>query len=174
MKPDRNKIVSRLKIWVTIACLLSGLLAGENVFRYVMEVPGWRHIDITNWGEYSRNADLKGGIIILPFEAIVSALLFVFSSVAMMSAKHEFQSVAWPLHSATIFSIVGLVLTFFAAPYMLNVQAAGNNPELLQQAFDHFHFWGLLRAIAQVFSFFACVLAIGKIYELHPDSHAKP
>jgi hypothetical protein len=33
----------------------------------------------------------------------------------------------------------------------------GNNEKLIQQAFDKFNFWGLLRAIAQLLSFIACV-----------------
>ncbi len=149
-----------------VACILSGLLAGENVFRYLIEVPGWRHIDITNWREYSRNADLKNGAFLFPFEGIVGILLFVFSSGIVIKNKDEFQAAALWIHLATVFALAGVILTFFAAPYMLSVRTMVNDPALLQAAFNQFHFWGFFRAIAQILSFFACVFAIGKVYEL--------
>jgi len=152
------KINSRVRLLISLACLLSGLLAGENVFRYAMEVPGWRHIPIDQWGEYSLHADLGNGVFLLPFEAIVSALLLLIASVMIIRQKDKIQSMAWPVHAATLFALIGLVLTFFAAPYMLSVRSLGNDPVLLQQAFDHFHHWGFFRAIAQVLSFCFCVL----------------
>jgi hypothetical protein len=161
---EQHKTISRLRLLLSIACLLSGFLAGENIFRYAMEVPGWRHIDITQWGDYSRHADLGNGVFLLPLEAIGSALLLVAASIIILKRKKEFRSAAWSVHSATFFALAGLVLTFFAAPYMLSLHTVGNDPKLLQNAFDHFHFWGFYRAIAQVLSFCACVVAMGSVY----------
>ena len=166
MKPDKTKIIVRLRLLLTLACLLSGFLAGENIFRYAMEVPGWRHIRIDEWGEYSRHADLGNGVFLLPFEAIASALLLFTASFTILKRKAEFQSAALPVHMASLFALAGLVLTFFAAPYMLRVRTIGSDPELLQQIFNHFHYWGFYRAIAQVLSFCACVAALGKVFEL--------
>jgi hypothetical protein len=67
MEQTKTKVISRLRLIVTLSCLLTGFLAGENVFRYTMEVPGWRHIDIAQWSEYSRHADLGYGVFLLPF-----------------------------------------------------------------------------------------------------------
>jgi hypothetical protein len=166
---NQNKVIPKLRMLITIACILGGLLAGENAFRYVMEVPAWRHIDIINWGEYSRNADLKNGVFLLPFEAITNALLLVVSSTIIIRKKGQFLSAALWMHFATGFALVGLVLTFFAAPYMLSVRTMDNDVNMLQQTFNNFHFLGSLRAIAQILSFFACVLALGKVYELKSE-----
>jgi hypothetical protein len=166
MEQNKNKIVSRLRLLLTCACLLSGFLAGENIFRYAMEVPAWRHINIAEWGEYSRHADLANGAFLLPFEAVVGALLLIAASIIILKGKGAFQSAALYVHSASFFALTGLVLTFFVAPYMLSVRTIGNDPELLQQAFNHFHYWGFYRAIAQILSFCACVLAIGKVFEI--------
>jgi len=145
--------------------LLTGFIAGENIFRYALEVPGWRHIHIAEWGEYSRHADLGNGLFLLPFEAIVSTVLLISASLIILKRK-DFRPAALPIHIASFLSLMGLALTFFAAPYMLSIRTMDNNPEFLQQAFNHFHYWGFYRAIAQVLSFCACVAAIGKVYEL--------
>ncbi len=84
------KRVGRLQTLLTLACILSGFLAGENIYRYVLEVPAWRHINIINWGEYSRHADLSyRGIFLLPTEAIVSAFLLLIASITILSQKRH-------------------------------------------------------------------------------------
>ena len=163
-----NGAIATLRILISIACLLSGLLAGENVFRYTLEVPGWRHIDIAQWGEYSRHADLGKGIFLWPFEAISAMLLLLASSIIVFRNKN-LRTTGLPVYCATFFALAGLALTFFAAPYMLSVRTMGNDPQLLQRTFDHFHFWGLLRAIEQVLSFGCCVWAIGKVYSIRME-----
>lgn len=158
--------VRALRIMISSACLIAGLLAGENIFRYTLEVPGWRHIDIAQWGEYSRHADLGTGIFLWPFEAISTSLLLLVSSVIIFRNKH-LQPAATTVYASAFFAMAGLGFTFFAAPYMLSVRNIGNDAQLLQQTFDHFHFWGLLRAVAQVLSFCCLVLAIGKVFTLN-------
>jgi hypothetical protein len=159
-----TKTLTGLQLLISLACLLSGLLAGENIFRYAMEVPGWRHIDIAQWGEYSRHADLGKGIFILPFEAIVAFLCLFTGSIIIIKSKTEFQPAALPVYASTFFALMGLGLTFMAAPYMLRVRTIGNDAQLLQQTFNNFHQWGFYRAIAQVLSFCTCVWAMGKVY----------
>jgi hypothetical protein len=155
--------LQRLKIILLIACVLSALLAGENMYRYLLEVPGWRHIDIMSWGEYTRHADLANGALIFPVQAIGSFLLLGSASFIAIKNKSQIEGGVLWIHLATAFAGAGLVLTFFAAPYLLNVAKVGNNRELLQYTFDQFHFWGQFRALAQVLSFFTCIVAIGKI-----------
>jgi hypothetical protein len=125
METIETKAISRLRLCISFACLFSGLLAGENVFRYAMEVPGWKHINIAEWGEYSRHADLGNGIFILPVEAVISTLLLLVASGSILKGKVKFQIAALPVHIATIFALTGLVLTFFAAPYMLSLRTSG-------------------------------------------------
>ena len=164
-------MTNNLRYLLFAAGLLSGLLAGGDVYRYVIEVPAWRHLDIVTWAAYSRYADMGNGIFLFPLEAIGSSICLTISSVKVLKSKPALKSIAWAIHSATIFSIIGLVFTLFAAPLMLHLQSVGNNPEKIQQTFDQFHFWGYLRAIAQLLSFCACAFAMLKssrfIAELH-------
>ena len=155
--------VGLLNFFIITACILSGFLAGGNIDRYVVQVPAWRQVDILNWAIYSRHADLGNGIFLYPVEAIGSFLMLLISSVIVLTNRSIFNFVAYSLYLATLFSALGLFFTLFAAPILLQVGTMGNNVFLLQQAFDKFHFWGLLRAIAQVLSFLASIFAIRKI-----------
>ena len=149
-----------LNFLIITACFLCGLLAGGNVDRYVVQVPAWRQVSISNWAAYSRHADLGNGIFLYPFEAIGSFLMLVIASSIVLIQKTTFKNVIFPLHLATILSAIGLLFTFFAAPVMLSVGRMDNNVLALQHAFDRFHFWGLLRAIAQLLSFVASIFAL--------------
>ena len=160
MPQDINKTTVRLRIFLFISSLLAGLLAGEDLYRYVIEVPAWRHLSIITWAEYSRHADLGKGIFLFPIEAAGNTILQIAASIIVLKNKPTYGSVALPIHLATIFSITGLVFTFFAAPLMLHLRTTDNGPRRVQQTFNQFHFWGLLRAIAQILSFFNCLLAM--------------
>jgi hypothetical protein len=166
MLPDINKSATRLRILITIACAGSGLLAGGDIYRYVIEVPSWRHLNVTDWAAYSRYADLGNGIFLFSIEAIGSAILLVAASVIVLLRKSAFRTVAWAVHTSTVFALGGLVFTLFAAPVMLRLQSAGNDVKFLQQSFESFHFWGRLRAVAQVLSFVSCVWALGKAFAI--------
>lgn len=159
-----------LNLLIITACFLSGLLAGGNVDRYVVQMPAWKQVSILNWAVYSRHADLGNGIFLYPFEAIGSFLMLCISSIIILMHKTRFKNAALPLHLATIFSAIGLLFTFFAAPVMLSLGAMDNNISQLQHAFDKFHFWGLLRAIAQILSFLAIIFAFRIIAKYSSDN----
>ena len=158
----QKKQVVRVNFLITAASLLTGLLAGGNVDRYIVQVPAWKHVNILSWAAYSRYADLGNGIFLYSFEAIGGSLLLISASIIVLIHKKAFKFVAVPLHLATIFAAMGLIFTFSAAPVMLSIPSMQNNEILLRHAFNKFHFWGLLRAIAQLLSFFACVSALVK------------
>lgn len=166
MIQDNKKTLSHLQTIIMLACLISGIQAGGNIYRYLIEVPAWRELNIVNWGEYSRNADLRNGIILFPAQAILSFILLIIASIIIIKNKKLFNNLAFWFHTASIFSFLGLILTFFAAPIMLSVETMDNDPQLLKQTFDHFHFWGLLRAIAQVSSFLACVIGLTRLLRI--------
>lgn len=140
------------------------LLPEGNIYRYVIEVPAWRNLNVIDWAEYSRHADLGNGMFLFPIEAIGSAIPLIAASIIIASRKSVFKSMKWPVYTATIFALAGLALTFYAAPIMLAVHKIGHDPLLLQQAFEQFHFWGQWRAVAQIASFCACIWAMGKLF----------
>ncbi len=158
-------MTARLRFYVTMACIFSGFLAGGNIDRYVVQVPAWEHVNIVSWADYSRHADLGTGLFAYPIQAIGSALFLIAAAIAVVSST-KFRQVALPLYAATLLALAGLILTLFAAPYMLSLRTMANDPILLQNAFEHFHFWGLLRALMQVASFCCCVWAMGRVFAI--------
>ena len=75
---------------MSIACIIGGLLADGNIYRYVIEVPAWRYLNITTWAEYSHHADLGNGLFLFPFEAIGGAIPLVVASIIIMSNESVF------------------------------------------------------------------------------------
>jgi hypothetical protein len=163
MSQQINKAAARLRFLVTVACILSGFLAGANIDKYVVQVPAWLHVNIISWAIYSRYADLGTGLFAYPIQAIGSAIFLIAASIAVVS-NAAFKHVALPLYASTLFALAGLIFTLFAAPQILSVRTMPNDPVLLQEAFNKFHFWGLLRALMQVSSFCTCVWAMGRVF----------
>jgi hypothetical protein len=154
--------LKKLNAILVFACVLSGLLAGATIDRFVIGYPAWPYAGIVAWANYSRHADLGIGKFVYPVEAIVSLLLFIAASYIISSHKASLKQYAIPVYSAAILVAVGLFLTFFAGPYMLSIRNMPDNQALLQNAFEHFYFWSFFRGAAQVLSFFCCVWALSK------------
>ena len=112
MMANLDKSTSRLRVLISTGCAINGLLAGGDFYRYIIEVPAWRHLSITEWAAYSRHADLGNGIFLFPIEAIGGAILLVTASIIVLSKKPAFAVVAWPLHIATFFPLRDLGLRF--------------------------------------------------------------
>ena len=123
---------------------------------------GWRHLSLLDWAACSRHADLGNGFLLYPCEAFGSILLLFTVSAIIVFHKSSFKQVALPVHLATIVAGIGLIFTFFAAFIMISIRTMKNNEMLLHKAFDRFRFWGLLRAIARLCSFIACVWTFTK------------
>lgn len=156
------KTIVRLRFFITAACLLAGWLAGVNVERYLVNVPAWRKVDILAWAEFSKHAYFLNGFLLFQFAAAGSFVLLFISCWTVV--KNRFRYISWPLYTATFFAFAGILLTFKAAPVMLNIDQLNNDKDLLKLAFEEYHHWGAIRAIFQVASFFACVLAMGRSF----------
>jgi hypothetical protein len=159
------KNIAVIRFLVTISCLIGGALAGGNVYRYIIETPAWRYLSIGTWKKYSEHADLGNGLVLFPVEAIGSTIPLIIASIILLGRTKRRPSLL--LHLSTMFAIIGLVFTFFAAPVMLNLPNIKEDNGLLQQAFNKFHFWGMLRAIAQVLSFVFCVLTLSNLSRIN-------
>ena len=157
---EQKEGVSSFNLLISAACFLTGLLAGGSVDRYVVQVPAWRQLSKLNWAEYTRYAELGNGLYLYPFEVLGSFILLFTLTAIVLIDRNRLRYLALPVYLATAFATIGLIFTFFTFPVMLAIQTMGTNEDLVQRAFDKFHFWGLLRAIVQLLSFFACVWAL--------------
>jgi hypothetical protein len=161
-KSNRLKLLQTL---VAISCLINGLLAGEDVYRYVIEVPAWRYLDVSLWAEYSRHADLGNGIFLFPIEALLGAILACIAAIIVMR-NSTYRPAATAVYATALLVLTGIGFTFFAAPQMLQLRSGNIPPEQVQQIFNNFHYWGKWRAVAQILSFIANLVALKRVYSI--------
>jgi hypothetical protein len=142
-----------MRILLTLAAFVSGLLAGANFDRGAVGTAAWTSLGPQAWAAYSRHADLGNGLILYPALAVGSAMLIAASVVAF---HREFRSLranrvaATFLYAALACSFLGLALTIKAAPIMLSLADANTSVE---SAFASFSFWSNMRAVFQIASF---------------------
>ena len=129
-------------IFIVSATLANGLLAGEDVDRWLAGMPAWQAVGILAWANYSRSADLGNGFVLYPILAIGGALLSLAAAVIFMrEGKHE-RVLAIPVYAAAALAAAGLLMTFKAAPFMLSLRHIDNEDiASLQHAFDGFRLW---------------------------------
>jgi hypothetical protein len=154
----------QLQFFLFGASILSGLLAGETFDRLVIGLRAWKYVDISSWANYSRHADLGNGIFVYPFEAIGSVILLMTASVIILRLTNRY-NLKFPtiqIYLATILSLLGLLFTFFAGPYMLSIRNI-SDPSILQNAFNEFYYWSTFRGIAHISSFVFCIWGFIKI-----------
>ena len=142
------------------ATVLDGFLAGGNVDRALVQMPAWRHVGAPAWAAYSRRADLGNGLYLYPFEAIGGTLLSLLAAIAFYLEAGAARAAALPVYLAAGLALLGLLMTFQAAPKMLSLRRIGDDPAALQKAFDGFEFWGGIRGVFQVLAFLANVWSL--------------
>ena len=172
-------VSSLTRLFVAASTVVGGLLAGVNIDRNIVQMPAWHVAGIECWAAYSRNADLSlQGMILYISLGVGGAILSLAAAVSFMRDRRQFRanskrvgvkssqySAAIPIYLAALFVLGGMLATTQAAPIMLSVRHLGNNPVLLQQAFDGFEFYSMIRGVFQVLAFGANVWALVAVYK---------
>jgi hypothetical protein len=148
---------------IVVATALTGLLAGFNVDRLVVQMPAWRRVGVPAWAAYSRHADLGNGLILYPLEAIAGAVATLAAVVVVDLGAGVPRSAALALHVAAIGVVGGLIATVGAAPKMLRLRRIGDQPAELGRAFRGFDRWGAVRFIFQTAAFAANLWALAAL-----------
>lgn len=141
------------------ASSFGGVLAGITVDRLLVQHSAFRRLGAEAWVDYSKQADLRAGLILYPLVAITHALLTLGGAIAI-SRSSGLSAAFVPAYSAAALALLGLALTARAAPVMLSLGKAASDAAAHQRAFDKFFFWSLLRGIAQVLAFAANLWSI--------------
>lgn len=144
-----------ISIFIVIATLLHGILAGVTVDRIVIGLSAWHEVGVVAWANYSRSADLGNGLVVYPTLAVGGALFSIAAAATLIRRRPtQKRTLAIAVYMAVAFAVLGLVLTFKAAPLMLSLRKTGNeNVVHLKHLFDSFWFWESLRGVMQVLAF---------------------
>jgi hypothetical protein len=155
---------TRTLLLLVSATLLSGVLAGGIIDRVIVGGPAWHELGAAAWAQYSRQADLRTGLVAYPVEGIGATLFILAATISDYFDRNRRRGVALPLYLAAACSIAGLVLTAKAAPIMLSLASLQNGAPT-EHAFDEFFVWGLyLRGFVDTLAFIAVVWALSNLH----------
>jgi hypothetical protein len=163
MNSNQPRSYQALIYLLIVATIVSGLLAGGTIDRFIVQFPAFRQIDISYWAVYSRHADLGNGFYLYPPEAIIPLICLVIAAYLVSGKNEAIKPLRLPVYISLFLSLSGLFFTIFAAPVMLSVKNMPDNPVMLKQAFEDFYFWSGFRGIAQILLFFSCLWGFGRI-----------
>jgi hypothetical protein len=135
------------------ATLCDAVLAGAGLDRMLVQMPAWRVVGVADWAVYSRQADLGNGLVLYPTVAIAGCVLSVAAAVNVARERTARRPAAIAAYLAAALTVVGLLLTIKAAPFMLSLRRIGDDPIALQRAFEGFDWWGNLRGGVQILAF---------------------
>jgi hypothetical protein len=141
-----------------VATALGGILAGASVDRSIVALPAWRRVGARPWATYSRQADLRNGLILYPLLGIGQPLFSIATAVAYRFERTNSPtgSAALATYAAAVLSVGHVFATTRAAPNMLSLRRIDDNdPESLQEALRRFEQWQVARGSLQALTFAA-------------------
>jgi hypothetical protein len=142
-------------ILLIAATLFNGLMAGVTADRGLVGWPAWKHVGRVAWATYSRNADLKSGMVVYPVLSIGGTILSVAAVLAGVHASFS-PRILWPMAATAVLAFLGLMFTLRAGPYILRLRRVSNSDRAgLERAFGGFYFWSFIRGILQIGAFLA-------------------
>jgi hypothetical protein len=146
---------SRTRRLIVAATALGGILAGGSLDRSAVQLPAWRRVGPVPWATYSREADLRNGLIWYPLLGLGAPLLSIAAALAVRSDRAAARSGAAPAYAAAVLSVGHVLATSRAAPNMLGVGRLGDDADALRGALDRFERWQAVRASLQALTFAA-------------------
>lgn len=160
---------SRLTISALGASVIfTGLFAGVNLQKSLVEIPALRQLPLPEWASYVRRADLGNGLILYPTSAVLIALLVIGTLLAARREGLMQGKAAAALYAAAALALGGLLTTIKAAPNLLGLRHADLSEADLRARFDGFAFWHDNRCLLLTLAFLALVWAFSLILSCRP------
>jgi len=151
--------------------VLTGIIAGASLDRVVVQLPGFRQVGLQAWAAFSQQADLGNGLFWYPALGVGSTILCILAGIVFRRDKAAPTSAAFPIYGAAVAAGLGLLATTQAAPHMLGLREIHpDDLPRLQEAFDGFVRWHLVRALLQLLAF---VLSVWSLQVLHSSGAAR-
>lgn len=133
-----------------VTTAIAGMGAGATLDQAIKQLPARHHIGALAYSAYSQAADgANGRFWYIPL-AVVWLVFIVASVVTVWLAQPTlWQSIATALMVAGL-AMHGWVTGRFAAPLLLSQKKYAGDAQALQQLFDRFARWNLVRAFIDV------------------------
>jgi hypothetical protein len=144
---------------IFLATLLSGLMAGIALDKWVVQLPARKKIGAKAFAEYFRASDLGPGIYLYPIIGLAAPMLTILAAVldfATGTGTTHF------IHIAALFAVGHLIATSQAAPTGLKLRRNPDEPERTR-VLDTFSKWNAIRAVCLFFMFLLSLAALFSI-----------
>jgi hypothetical protein len=154
-------MTSAVTIGLTVAAsALGGVLAGGSLDRAAVQLPAWRRVGAEAWATFSREADLRVGVILYPIIGIGAPILSLAAALSFFLGGGAPRSAAVPFVAAVALSAGHLLATSQAAPNMLRLRQVGDDPDAAARSLRGFQRWHAVRAALQALTFGANLWAL--------------
>ncbi len=141
------------------AVALNGIVVGATLDQSIKQLPARHRIGATQYSIYSQAADLGNGIAWYGTVGVGSVLVTIAAAVVTFTRSSGLPSASW-IYAAALLSILHSLVTTQAAPLMFRQRRYENDEAALTALFTRFELWQTLRALLQVLTFGALLLAV--------------
>jgi hypothetical protein len=126
--------MTRTRGLIIAATICDAVLAGTGLDRILVQMPAWRVVGVAGWAAYSRHADLGNGLVLYPTVAFAGCVLSIAAAITFARERSARQPAVIPAYLAAELTVLGLLLTITAAPFMLSLRHIGDDRLALQRA----------------------------------------
>jgi hypothetical protein len=152
---------------VVAATALSGIATGTSFDKSIVQLPAWDRVGAEPWAAYSREADLRDGLIWYPAMGIGTLLANVAAAIAVYRDPAAPRSAALPTRAAALLAVGHMLATARAAPNMLRVRRT-EDPDSLKSALEGFTRWQAVRTGLDTLMFAANLWSLASVSKREP------
>jgi hypothetical protein len=145
------------------AAVANGLIAGASLDRSIIQLPARHKIGVRAYSAYSVAHELEGmGRVWYPVLGVESALLTI-AAAAIAALERISPGTGIAISIAAIAAVLHSLVTARAAPINFKQRTAQGDDAGLTRIIDSFARWHAARAVLQLASFAATVIALASI-----------
>lgn len=148
-------------ICLILSAVFNGLLGGSSFDKALVSLPARKKMGVKIFATYSRTNDLGRGLIVYPALGIGTPAITIVAMILVLLDTGSTTVLITMAIIASGLSLAHIWTTSHAAPVMLGLRKLRDDDESqLTDIFDRFAKWHGFRAILQVLTMVASILAI--------------
>jgi hypothetical protein len=146
---------------LVLAVFLGGIIAGFSLNRVLVDMPAWRSLGAETWARFTRQADLRTGLVVYPVEGMAALLVTAAAAIGFHRDRHATPAAAVPVYAAAFGAVLAFIVTRFAlAPYVLSLREVTSDVGALNRVMSQAERWWRVKATLHVLTFASNVWAL--------------
>ncbi len=145
------------------ATFANGFLAGGSIDKSLTQLPARHTIGLQAMAAYNRATDMGPGLLLYPGFGLGAPALTIAAAALLATGTPNPSAVeGWALLAAVL-SVGHILTTSRAAPTLLRIRRQIPPEDELRRIYDRFARWQGARAVLQVSTFIATILALAAV-----------